>query len=128
MSKGKVYHHEEIEEEEEEDIDLGFEEEEELVVSVPYKKPQTDDQYEINRLTSKVAELKQEIKRIKKELERANESSEHWADAWADVSNDLISLRRKQEKQVPEFIALLTNTGKSEFTLDWLKKTILKKK
>jgi len=34
---------------------------------------------------------------------------------------------KKQKKQIPEFIALLTNTGKSEFTLDWLKKEFLKK-
>ena len=127
MSKGKVYHHEEIEEEEEEEIDLGFEEEEEIVVSVPYKNAQTEEQFEINRLTRKVADLKQELKRLKKELDWANECGNKWSNDLEEQREENRLLRKKQKKQSTEFIALLTNTGKSEFTIDWLKKEFLKK-
>ena len=134
MSKGKVYHHEEIEEEEEEDIDLGFEEEEEPVIPYPYKQPQTEEQFEINRLTHEAFDLKQNNKQLKKELEWANKCSNDYSnqseERWQEIQklqSENTLLRQKQKKQIPEFIRLLFNTGKSEFTLEWLTKELLKK-
>ena len=100
MSKGKVYHHEEIEEEEEEDIDLGFEEEEEIVTPNPYKNPQTEEQCEINRLTQKVADKDREIMRLKKDLEWANKCSNDYSNESEERWQEIQKLKKQIKYQV----------------------------